>query len=250
MTSRLHVGTAGWSIPRDHAAGFPPAEIGSVLSRYARILSAVEINSTFYRRHRESTFARWRESVPPGFRFALKLSKSLTHESELASPRALIEEFFADAAPLAESLGAVLVQLPGSLAFESRRAAAFFRALRARYGGPVAFEPRHASWYEPKATALLVAARISRVVADPPRPAAAREPDGDPGLLYLRLHGSPRMYYSAYGPERLAAIAQTLRQSEAAERWCIFDNTASGSAAGDALHLAGALGLSRPCTPG
>ncbi len=150
----------------------------------------------------------------------------------------MIDEFFADAAPLGDSLGVVLVQLPGSLAFDARRAAAFFRALRARYGGPVAFEPRHASWYEPKATELLVAATISRVVADPPRPAAAREPGGDPGLLYLRLHGSPRMYYSEYGPERLAAIAEQLRRSAATERWCIFDNTASGSAAGDALHLA------------
>ena len=142
------------------------------------------------------------------------------------------------------------MQLAGSLAFDARRASAFFRALRARHGGPVAFEPRHASWYEPRATALLVAAKISRVVADPPRPAAAREPGGDPDLLYLRLHGSPRMYYSAYGSGRLADIARTLRQSEAAERWCIFDNTASGSAAGDALHLSRALGVSRPCTPG
>ncbi len=58
------------------------------------------------------------------------------------------------------------------------------------------------------------------------------------------------MYYSAYGPERLDAIAQTLRRSEAAERGCIFDNTASGSAAGDALYLANAVGVSRPCTPG
>jgi uncharacterized protein YecE (DUF72 family) len=237
----IRVGTAGWSIPREHAAGFAPPETGRVLTRYSRSFSAVEINSTFYRRHRASTFARWRETVPPEFRFALKLSKSLTHEAELASPRTLLDEFFADAAPLGDSLGVVLVQLAGSHALVPRRASAFFRALRARYDGPVAFEPRHASWYEPRATALLVAARIGRVVADPPRPDAAREPAGDPDLLYLRLHGSPRTYYSAYGPERLAAIADTLRTSAARDRWCIFDNTASGAAAGDALQLTAML---------
>ena len=230
-----HVGTAGWSIPRAHAAGFPTE--GSGLARYASVLSAVEINSTFYRRHRASTFARWREAVPPGFRFALKLSRAVTHENELASPRTLLREFFADAAPLGDAFAVLLVQLAGSLAFEPRRARAFFRALRAAYDGPVAFEPRSASWYEARATALLVEARISRVVADPPRPALAREHGGDPGLLYLRLHGSPRTYYSEYGRERIAALAQTIRQSDARERWCMFDNTASGAAAGDALQL-------------
>ncbi len=107
--------------------------------------------------------------------------------------------------------------------------------------GSLAFEPRHASWYERRPTVLLVAAKISRVVADPPRPALAREPAGDSQLLYLRLHGSPRTYYSAYGAERLATIAETLRASPARERWCIFDNTASGAAAGDALQLSAML---------
>ena len=238
----IRVGTAGWSIPREHAAGFPPPESGSVLARYARTLNAIEINSTFYRRHRESTFARWRETVPRSFRFSLKLSKSITHEAELAAPRTLLRELFSDCAPLGDAFAVLLVQLPGSLAFDARRASAFFRALRAQYDGPVAFEPRHASWYEPRATALLVSANVSRVVADPPRPVLAREPGGAPELLYLRLHGSPRTYYSAYGPERLAPVAAMLRASTAPERWCIFDNTASGSAAGDALLLAADLG--------
>ncbi len=237
---RVFLGTAGWSIPRANAEAFPGA--GHALGRYAAVLPAVEINTTFYRRHRESTFVRWRELVPPDFRFALKLSRALTHDAELAAPHRALREFFADCAPLGDRFGVLLVQLAGSHAYAPRRATAFFSALRAQYDGPVAFEPRHASWYAPPVTALLVRARIARVVADPPRPAAATEPAGAADVLYLRLHGSPRTYSSAYDDARLATIAAQIQRTTAATTWCMFDNTASGAAAGDALKLQALLG--------
>ena len=56
-------------------------------------------------------------------------------------------------------------------------------------------------------------------------------------IAYFRMHGSPRMYYSSYSNERLAALAAQLRASKAKRRWCIFDNTASGAALGNALQL-------------
>lgn len=80
------IATAGWSIPRELASRVP--SVGSALQRYAALLSATEINSTFQRRHRPSTFERWHDSVPEAFRFAVKLSRSITHDAALASPRA------------------------------------------------------------------------------------------------------------------------------------------------------------------
>ncbi len=102
----------------------------------------------------------------------------------------------------------------------------------------MAFEPRHPSWYGSPVDELLLEHRISRVVADPARPPEARTSGGDPSLLYLRLHGSPRMYFSPYGPERVATLAASLlRTDHHAEVWCIFDNTGFGAAVGDALYL-------------
>jgi uncharacterized protein YecE (DUF72 family) len=81
------------------------------------------------------------------------------------------------------------------------------------------------------------------VAADPARHPGAGEPGGWRGLAYLRLHGSPIMYRSSYG-DRIAGYAAALKaEAEAGrEAWCVFDNTASSAATGDALALADALG--------
>jgi len=84
--------------------------------------------------------------------------------------------------------------------------------------------------------------RLSRVAADPARVPEASVPGGLQDLLYYRLHGSPRMYYSEYTPDWLAALAARLDcRSEGTQAWVIFDNTASGAALGNALELAGML---------
>jgi uncharacterized protein YecE (DUF72 family) len=104
----------------------------------------------------------------------------------------------------------------------------------------VACEPRHASWFEPGADALLARHGVARVAADPARVPAAAVAGGDRRLVYVRLHGSPRMYYSDYEAERLEAVAEQLRGAGAggAEPWCVFDNTTLGAATGNALALA------------
>jgi uncharacterized protein YecE (DUF72 family) len=86
---------------------------------------------------------------------------------------------------------------------------------------------------------LLARLRIARVAADPARVPAAAEPGGWMGMVYYRLHGSPRTYYSAYSEEYLAALALKIQGDAAAGRqvWCIFDNTTLGAATGNALNL-------------
>lgn len=232
----MRIGTAGWAIPREHAAPFP-AE-GAGLARYAQVFDAVEINSSFHRRHKPETWVRWAATVPARFRFAVKLPKTITHVRKLAGAREELEIFLADVAGLGEKLGPLLVQLPPALAFEARRARTFFALLRSLHGGEVACEPRHASWFEPAADELLRAAGIARVAADPPRAVGGDRPGGDTAFAYLRLHGSPTVYRSAYGGERLGALAARLRAlPNAARSWVMFDNTASGAATADALAL-------------
>ena len=150
-----------------------------------------------------------------------------------------LTRFLGEAGALGEKLGPILVQLPPSLAFKADLAG-FFLDLRARFEGDIACEPRHRSWFTDEVDHLLAELRIARVAADPAVVPRAAEPGGWPGLRYYRLHGSPRMYYSAYPPEVLDALAQRLAGDDGAA-WCIFDNTAEGAATHDAMTLADIL---------
>jgi uncharacterized protein YecE (DUF72 family) len=237
----LRIGTAGWGLPRVWRAEFPPE--GSYLERYAAHFSAVEINSSFYRQHRRGVYERWAAAVPPEFRFAVKVPRAITHDQALVAADVLLEVFLEEVAGLGARLGPLLVQLPPSLAYEEEHADEFFETLRRLHAGPVACEPRHESWFDARAESTLRRHRVARVAADPARVPVAAEPGGDPGLVYHRLHGSPRIYWSAYEPERIAALAQALRAAAApdVDRWCIFDNTTLGAATGNALALARAL---------
>jgi uncharacterized protein YecE (DUF72 family) len=213
-----------------------PAE-GAGLERYAARFDAVEINSTFYRSHRASTYARWVAATPERFRFAVKLPRAITHEARLVDAGARVAAFRSEIRPLGEKLGPLLVQLPPGLAFDAAIAEPFFADLRRLWPEAVVCEPRHGSWFESDADALLSAFRIARVAADPARHPAAGAPGGWKGLAYWRLHGSPRMYSSPYDEGALRALALDLQVAAAREAWCVFDNTASGAAMANALSL-------------
>ena len=228
------IGTAGWSLSSAAASHFPLD--GSHLQRYAQVLDCVEINSSFYRPHQGATYARWAASVPEHFRFSVKLPRSITHERRLRDGETELDRFALEVGELGSKLGCVLVQLPPSLRFEADVAAEFFNTLRQRFDGMLACEARHPSWFEVGATELLMMQGITRVRADPPA--------GQPGphvpttdIAYLRLHGSPRIYYSDYPADDLAALAAELRTPAHADSWCIFDNTAAGAALFNALDL-------------
>jgi len=222
-----HIGTAGWSLPKQHRKRFGAGD--SNLARYATRLNAAEINSSFYRPHKPSTYKRWAESVPADFRFSVKLPKTVTHEKRLEGIEVLLDTFLGECAVLGRKLGPLLVQLPPSLQFDPRNR--FFETLRARFGGAVVCEPRHATWFTPEAEAAFRAGRISRVAADPAPVPAAAEPFGR--LVYYRWHGSPRKYYSDYDDAALRALKKRLPK----DAWVIFDNTTLGHATGNALAL-------------
>jgi uncharacterized protein YecE (DUF72 family) len=236
----IRIGTAGWGRPREVAHHFPTQ--GTGLQRYAALFDAVEINTSFYRPHQPRTYARWSAEAPDGFSFAVKAPRTVTHEARLRDCGALMRKFRDEAACLGAKLGPLLVQLPPSLAFDPAVAAPFFEDLRALWPEPVVCEPRHATWFTQSAEDVLVRYRIARVAADPPPHPHAAKPGGWPGLAYWRLHGSPRMYASPYGEERLKRQAALLQAGAAPDTWVIFDNTASGAAAADALLLRGMVG--------
>jgi uncharacterized protein YecE (DUF72 family) len=230
------IGCAGWSLHKDAAAAFPVE--GSHLERYAQVFPAVEINSSFYRPHRPETYARWAASVPDTFRFSVKLPRAITHEARLREVDEALDRFAAETGELGPKLGCVLVQLPPRGVFDDAVARDFLPRLRARFPAMLALEARHPTWFSDLATALLAEHGVTRVIADPPA--------GQPGphvpttdATYIRLHGTPRVYYSSYPHEFLLKVEREIAEYTAggADLWCIFDNTAAFAAVPNALEV-------------
>jgi uncharacterized protein YecE (DUF72 family) len=236
----VYVGCAGWGLSSKVASHFP--EEGSHLERYAQVFSSVEINSSFYRAHQPKTYARWAESVPDAFRFCVKVPRTITHELRLRVADAAMHAFVDQVASLGDKLGGLLLQLPPSLALDMPEALKFFSTLRGLTNVRVVCEPRHVSWFTPAAAEVMRDADIACVHAHP-LPAPGIEPAGDPHTLYIRLHGAPHMYYSAYNDAFIDAVALQIAEARRSDRqvWCIFDNTAHGEAIPNALTLMGRL---------
>jgi len=236
MVDDIRIGTAGWAAPRN--LDVFPAE-GTGLERYAAVFDCAEINSSFYRPHRRTTYERWAASTPTDFRFAVKVPKTISHERRLVDIAEPLARFLDECAGLGDKLGPLLIQLPPSLKFEPEVVERFLADWRKATPSATVLEPRHQSWFDAPADALLRTFEVARVAADPAVVPAAAEPGGWTGLTYWRLHGSPVMYASAYGADFLKALAARMTR----DAWCIFDNTRSGAATTDALAL---INLRRP----
>jgi uncharacterized protein YecE (DUF72 family) len=162
----------------------------------------------------------------------------MTHVAKLLNCGEALVQFFEQVAGLDEKLGPLLFQFAPGHAFDQGVVRDFLGTLREIYSGPVALEPRNASWFTPEADQLLREFGIARVAADPAKGSSlAGEPGGAMELRYYRLHGSPRIYWSAYDAAQIESLAKRLLHHGSEECWVIFDNTAAGEALKNALQL-------------
>jgi uncharacterized protein YecE (DUF72 family) len=241
MPCGLHIGTSGWDYPEwrdDFYAGVPRK---NWLAHYAAHFSALEINATFYHLQRETTFAHWHDTTPPGFRFAIKGNRYLTHNRRLRDPQDSIALERDRSQPLGDKLAVVLWQLPARFGKDLVRLDDFATALMAWPEPRHAVEFRDRSWFDAGVADCLAAHRIANCQSD-----AADWPLWDAvttDLVYLRLHGHSRTYASAYSTPHLARWADRIRGwlAEGREVHAYFDNTASGAAIRDARRLADML---------
>jgi len=139
------IGTAGWAIPAIDRPSFP--ENGTALRRYAGRLRCVEVNSSFYKPHRRSTWERWAASVPDDFRFAAKIPKEISHGRRLVDATDRLDQFLNEAGGLGGKLAILLLQLSPSYAFDPEVVAGFLEAVSDRSEAQIVCEPRHASWF-------------------------------------------------------------------------------------------------------
>lgn len=234
--SEIHVGTCGWHYAHWRGRFYPDRLPASQwLAWYAQRLPAVEINATFYRVPQPDTFAAWRRAVPPGFRFALKAPRSITHRRRLRGCEEILSEFLARIRLLGPALGPVLFQLPPRWHRNSARLAAFLPLLPrdVRF----AFEFRDPSWHDAEVYALLRAVRSAFCIYDL---AGFHSPDVvTADMVYLRLHGPRRAYGGCYRAPALRTLAGQLRawRRRGNEVYVFFDNDEAAYAARNAILL-------------
>jgi uncharacterized protein YecE (DUF72 family) len=183
----LHVGTSGWSYPEWKPAFYPQGmPAARFLAHYAERLTGCEINATFYRLQSESTVARWAQGTPPGFRFACKAHRALTHGPRLPSApgeEEFLERFLESLAPLGDRLGALLVQLPPRRERDDAALAGLLSCLPRTI--PFALEFRHPSWDHPGVARRVAESGGTVCLADTTGAVPERLPDGP--LAYVRL---------------------------------------------------------------
>jgi uncharacterized protein YecE (DUF72 family) len=193
---RIQIGTSGYSYAEWVNTGFypPGTRSGEMLSIYARTFPITELNFTWYQMPKAAAIERMRQHAPPGFRFAAKLTRTLTHEVDPHQWRGQVAQYRDGMAPLAQArqLSAVLLQFPSSFCRTSKNRHYLAALLGELSGLPLAVEFRHASWIADRVFAEFQRRRITLVTVDEPNlPGLFPQLDvvTNPDLFYVRLHG-------------------------------------------------------------
>jgi uncharacterized protein YecE (DUF72 family) len=185
----LYVGTSGWAYPEWRPHLYPAGVARRrFLEHYSSLLSACEINATFYRAQSIETLSRWAEATPPAFRFAVKAHRRLTHgRARTLDPRwqETLAAWFASLEPLGDHLGPVLLQWPAHRARDDRLLDAALDALPD--GLPAAFDFRHPSWDEPEVDSRLARRGATRCLSEWEGAVPVSLPPGP--IAYVRLRG-------------------------------------------------------------
>ena len=238
MAGKVRIGVSGWRYTpwrgNFYPKGLPEAR---ELAYAASIFPSIELNGSFYSLQRPSSYAMWAQQTPPGFVFAVKGSRYITHMLKLRNVEAAMANFFASGLfELGEKLGPILWQFPPNMAFRAEVFEAFFRLLPRttasaadlaqrrdhRLKGRESLQPRlnrrlrhavevrHSSFVDPAFISLLRKYRIAWVVADTPKPWPLFE-DVTADFIYMRLHGATELYNSRYTSEELERWAACIR---------------------------------------
>jgi uncharacterized protein YecE (DUF72 family) len=197
----VRVGCSGWNYAhwRDDVYGGVPSR--EWLARYAETFATVEVNATFYRLPTRRVVARWSEQVPPGFVFAVKMSRYLTHIKRLTeSDNTLLLERIE---PLAEAgkLGPLLWQLPESFRRDDDRLGNAIKRFPAGYRHCIEF--RHGSWFCQPVMDMLREAGVALVIGDHPRRGFQTQ-EWTTDWTYIRFHYGTRGRRGNYSPSELA----------------------------------------------
>jgi uncharacterized protein YecE (DUF72 family) len=232
----IRIGCSGWNY-RHWRGAFYPEKLPQKrwFEHYAATFATVELNTSFYRLPTAETFEKWRDQAPPGFRYAVKAPRFITHMKKLTECAEPVDEFLSRARRLGATLGPILFQLPPRLAFDRERTEAFLALLPPDLHHVLEF--RETSWINADVLALLDEKGIGFCVHDMTGSTTPFWASGP--LAYLRFHGGEGKYWGRYRDDRLLAAAEWMAEQARAGRevWAYFNNDIHAHAIDDALTL-------------
>jgi uncharacterized protein YecE (DUF72 family) len=242
LAPMLYLATSGWSYTHWRGTFYPAKLVArDQLPFLARHFSTVELNSSFYRLPAVSAFQRWYDVTPPGFRFAVKVPRTITHIKRLNNAVEDWQTMLERSAVLADKLGPYLMQFPPSFKATPETIGRFGNFLTDIHAPniPLAAEMRHASWFEPQVLELFKTHKLCLVQAESSRYPHSPEGFSPSKIAYYRLHGPRELYASAYTDDELSHWASLIRADLAAgkDTYVYFDNDFKGYAIEDARRL-------------
>jgi uncharacterized protein YecE (DUF72 family) len=273
----IYIGISGWRYAPWRGVFYPPGLAQARELDYAsRFLPTIEINGSFYALQRPASYAAWHDATPPGFVFAVKGNRFLTHMLKLRGIETPLANVFASGVfALRDKLGPFLWQFPPQLRFDAGKVEHFLGLLPHDTGHALdiarghddkvagralldidavrplrhAVEVRHESFRDPAFIALLRKYGVAVVVAD----TAGKWPDFDEvtaDFVYVRLHGEHELYASGYDDASLARWAARIRAwAKKGDVYCYFDNDIKVRAPFDAKRLMEMVGVDwKPAT--
>ena len=250
--SKTYIGTSGWMYKDWGEKFYPKGLKKGHLGFLATVFNTVELNASFYRLPARETFEKWKAETPADFRFAVKLSRLITHLKRFKDVEEPLQNFLVNAAGLGRKLGVVLIQTPPSFRYDIELIDSFLETMirEGKAAGirplRIAFEPRHATWFEPAALEetrkLFKKFGVAFVFAD-----STRFPNYEPSdesivtkYAYLRFHGPRQMFASEYKADLLKPWAKKVKEWQKKDIlvFAYFNNDVNGYAAWDAQILA------------
>ncbi|OBK55496.1 DUF72 domain-containing protein [Mycobacterium kubicae] len=234
----VRIGTSGWSYNHWAEVLYPPGlPAARRLARYTEVFDTVELNASFYRWPKDSTFAGWRERVPDGFTFSVKAHRGLTHYRRLANPEPWVERFERCWQALGDRRGVLLVQLHPEQQRDDARLDHFLASVPNWIR--VAVELRHPSWNDPAVYELLERHHAAYVVMSGANLVCV--PRATTDLVYVRMHGPEpaSLYTGSYTDSDLRWWAERITEwdSQGRDVWMYFNNDIGGHAVRNALSL-------------
>ena len=236
----IRIGCSGWNYRHWRERFYPPGlPVARWFGHYAGVFDTVEINNSFYRLPTPETFAAWRQQAPPGFRYAVKAGRFLTHQKKLKDAAEPLDRFLDRARLLGDRLGPILYQLPPRWRLDLDRLDTFLRLLPGDLRH--VFEFRDPTWINDEVLALLDRRGVSFCVHDIAGVDVPRVATGP--LAYVRFHGPTGRYHGRYDEATLRTWSRWLAAQAASGRevYAYFNNDIDADAIGDALALRGLL---------
>ena len=236
MKVKYYIGTCGWSYYSFKNFLYPPeSKPKEWLTIYSQYFNTVEINVTFYKTPTARTFKKWYEETPKDFIFSVKAPKIITHLKKLKEVEDDLKTFLQTISPLKEKAKVLLFQLPPSFKYNKELLEKFFKILSSDYYNII--EIRNISFHNEEFIELLKKYKVCLCFSD----CAGKYPSWyevqTSDYLYIRMHGSKKLYVSNYEEEELQELAKKIKSFKVKSAFIYFDNTSKGYAVPNALRL-------------